>query len=110
MDDPRECHVAGGIRMNIRTNNHWRDFVYRWDVPAEILESQFDYQDENDTYDGFIHYKGHWYHLDQFLCISPGAPDEFGQWQGYSADSYFSGVLVRISDNGEQYQIATYIS
>ena len=32
------------------------------------------------------------------------------QWHGYMSDSYFSGLLIRYSDDYEEYQIATYIS
>ena len=31
-------------------------------------------------------------------------------WHGYMSDSLFSGILIRYSDDMDQYQIATYIS
>ena len=34
----------------------------------------------------------------------------FSLWHGTNGDSYFSGVLIRISDDGEEYKIATYTS
>ena len=34
---------------------------------------------------------------------------EFKEWHAYLSDSFFSGILIRVSDDGEQYQIATFI-
>ena len=93
----------------IITNNHERSFLYRSDVPADILESQFDYLNPWDTC-YFINYRGHWYHVYDFLGIGRRAEVPFDGWHGYTSDSAFSGVLIKISDDCETYQIATYIS
>ena len=93
--------------LTIQTNSHARFFSYRHDVPADVLRDQFDYQDE-DTHDGFFKFKGHWYHLDQFMRIDKN-PDGFQKWHGVSHDSFYSGVLIQVSDDGETYKIATYI-
>lgn len=95
----------------IRTNRHWRDFVYRTEVPEKVLKDQFDYQDAEEVSDGFLEYLGCWYHLDMFMRV--GYPGPFGQttedgWQGSHNDSFFSGVVIRLSDDGEQYQIGTF--
>ena len=94
----------------IRTNKHWRQFVYRYDVPAEALSSQFDWTDRDfkkngDYSDGFLCYRGTWYHLGDFMQGGLHADDT---WHGHHGDSFFSGVLIRLSDDGEEYQIATY--
>jgi len=83
------------------TNNHWRQFRYRDEVPAKVLADQFDYQDE-DTTDGYFEYKGYWYHLDMFMRCS-------GDWEGSHGDSAFSGVMIRLSQDCEEYQVATWI-
>ena len=93
--------------QRIVTNNRWRDFVYRHDVPVKILASQFDWTNEaheehGDYSDGFIEYRGIWYHLGDFMR---GGVES---WTGSHGDSFFSGVLIRLSEDGEQYQIATY--
>ena len=93
--------------LQIITNNHERQFRYRYEVPTEVLESQFDYQNEDETTGGFFEYKGCWYHLDQFMRI-PGGPG-FEGWDSASADSFFSGVLISLSDDGETYRVGTYI-
>ena len=95
--------------LRITTNGHWRDFIYRMDVPASVLADQFDWTDEaheehGDYSDGFISYRGCWYHLGDFMAGG------IEGWHGAHGDSYFSGVVIRLSDDGEQYQIGTYIS
>jgi len=91
------------MKLDIITNRHWREFIYRCDVPESVLADQFDYLDE-ETPDGFIHYRGSWYHINEFTnCSIDG-------WHGQRSDSFFSAVLIRLSDDGEQYQIALALS
>lgn len=91
--------------MKIKTNGHWRSFVYRWEVPPRVLATQFDWQNPDEYTDGFFCYRGHWYHLADFLRFE----DDSG-WHGYATDSFFSGVVIRLSSGGERYQIGTYIT
>lgn len=88
--------------MTIKTNHHWREFTYRSDVPADILKSEFDWTDEEDDVDGFFCYRDCWYHLNLFMR---GAPEG---WDGAHGDSYFSGTLIKLSDDGETFQVGTY--
>ena len=97
------------MTLKITTNNHERQFDCRCDVPADILSNQFDYLDA-DTFDGFLKYRGHWYHTSCFMRFGYPGTVPFQGWQGYSSDSFFSGVLIKLSDDCETYQIATYIS
>ena len=91
--------------MKIITNNHWRQFKYRNEVPESVLADQFDYQDEEDGYDGFFQYRDSWYHLDYFMCIENHPDAEFSKWDGHA-----SGVVIRLADNGEEYQVGLYLS
>ena len=96
--------------MKIKTNKKWREFKRRDEVPPKILADQFDWTDEDhaahgDYSDGFIHYRGWWYHLEDFM--RSGAPEG---WDGVRGDSFFSGVLIKLSSDGEQYQVGTYFS
>jgi len=97
------------MNVTIKTNNHWRQFVYRYDVPSKVLADQFDYLSD-DVIDGFFKYRGNWYHLDEFMRIENNPDSEFSQWHGYSGDSYFSGIVIRISKDADTYQIGTYYS
>jgi len=89
--------------MNVTSNWQWRDFLYRDDVPAETIASEFDWLTE-DEQSGFLRYRGAWYHISMFLrtTIAP--------WHGIHNDSAFSGVAIEVSPDGEQYRIGTLIS
>lgn len=90
--------------LRVTTNYHWHEFLHRHDVPEKVLADQFDWLDEEDGSDGFIRYRGRHYHVSEFLMY------EHKYWHGYISDSFFSGVFIRLSSDGEQYQIATYLS
>jgi hypothetical protein len=89
--------------MNVTTNYHWRDFLYRHEVPESVLTSEFDWLDE-DEQSGFLRYRGAWYHLSMFMRTA------IDGWHGVHNDSAFSGVLIEVSRDGEQYRIGTAIS
>ena len=92
--------------MKIITDNKQKPFKYRNEVPKKILESEFDWATpEEDYFDGFIQYRGFWYHTSQFLRNPPN-----DKWDGTCADSAFSGVAIKLSDDGESYKIATLLT
>ena len=95
-------------KPKIYTNWHWRQFKYRYEVPDKILADQFDHLPTDEAIDGFFYYRGYWYHTSDFMRFDQHAPfDEY--WNGYSSDSFFSGVLIKCNEDGETYQVATYI-
>lgn len=98
------------MALEIRTNNIPRDVVYGYELtPDEAAE--FDYIDNLDEFSGhaFMRYKGHTYDLSEFMRVPAGM---FGDenWDGYASDSYFSGVLIKFTDDSERVVCATYIS
>lgn len=95
--------------MKVKTDNKWKHFKYGYEVPKKVLERQFDWLDKDESHDGFIHYRNTWYHLGEFMRMPPGDP-LCGKWDGYIADSFFSGVFIKISKDGEEYQIGTFYS
>jgi hypothetical protein len=95
--------------VTVRTDRKWKQFKYRDEVPKKVLADQFDYQDE-DVIDGYFKYRGYWYHTDMFMRLGHGAPSAFSGWDGYHSDSAFSGVLIKLSPDGEEYQVGTYMS
>jgi hypothetical protein len=94
-------------KLTIKTDGKWKNFKYINEVPKNILKSQFDYLDE-DVVDGFLKYKNYWYHLDQFMRLEGNHP--FQGWDGYAPGSAFSGVLIQLSPDSEQYRIGVYFS
>lgn len=82
---PRECimgmHLCGSLKQE--------------------LMAQFDYltPDEFDEME-FFKYKGHWYSIGDFMRLDSSHPFSTMQWDGYSSDSYFSGVLMKYCYDG----------
>ena len=96
--------------LQILTNYHWREFVYGFELPDKVRQEYADLEDLDERV--FIHYKDD-YLLDEFMGISETMrlhQPELGNWQGYMSDSFFSGLLIRYSDDFERYQIATYFN
>ena len=85
--------------MNIVTNNHERKFCGRWEVPASVLNDQFDYLTGDEG--TFCKYRGVWYSRDLFVSGGPEGYD------GYHGDSYFSGVAIKLDADGDGYKVAT---
>ena len=102
--------------MKIITNNHWHNFLYGYELTEKELQD-FDYIDSDDiSSHSFIRYRGYVIDpQDTYMVISEAMKlhDEWQgleKWHGYGSDSFFSGTLIRYSDDFEQYQIATYIN
>mgnify|MGYP003120393784 CR=1 FL=1 len=92
-------------KTKIVTNRHERQFVYRYDVPASVLANELDWTTEEEHLDGYFCYRGIWYHLGQFMhCYNTTQ----GAWHGCLHDSAFSGVLIKLSEDCETYQVATF--
>jgi hypothetical protein len=94
--------------LKIVTNNVPRDVLSGYEMDPQILRDVFDIeiQDMNDDQIGdlcsmqFVKFRGMWYDVSDFITTSPGPwnhglPEEFRQWDGYSSDSFFSGVLLK---------------
>ena len=91
--------------VRVITNNVPRDIVDACEL-TERERAEFDYHDWAAIDDGrdsasFVRYNGQTYDLGNFERIGPGAPDAFAGWDGVSADSFFSGVLIKIVDDDQ---------
>lgn len=90
--------------MEIKTNHQWRNFLDWYELPKKAKEA-LNYADESGS---FFKYRGVYYSIEEFMRIENWP--EMKNWHAYSSDSYFSGVLIRLSNDGEQYQIGRYFS
>jgi hypothetical protein len=96
--------------LTITTDHKWKDLKYHYEVPAKVLADQFDHLDPEDNgYDGYIQYRGRWYHLSDFMTLDKSNPLH-GHWKAYLSDSFYSGIVLRLSNDCEQYQIGTFTS
>lgn len=82
--------------------------VLYWHDLSAAQQAEFDYLDTPDRQDGatFIQYLGRVYDLGEFMRTE-GALAAQG-WHGAAADSYFSGVLVRVTSSGDDVMVTTY--
>ena len=114
--------------LKIVTNNVPRDVLSGYEMDPQILRDVFDIeiQDMNDDQIGdlcamqFVKFRGMWYDVSDFITTSPGPwnhglPEEFRQWDGYSSDSFFSGVLLKYAREDDRMDfdrvvMATYYS
>lgn len=100
--------------MNITTNNVPRYLMALAELP-EKAKKDFDYVGDDDSWDErFFQYRGAWYDVNEFQRIqvrgtagfNPHAytaePDSaLAKWHAIQTDSYFSGVVVKLVNNGE---------
>ena len=90
--------------MEIKSDRKWHNFK-DWAELTDKQKAELDYI--KDEYESVLVYRGHPYALCDFMRPDSGL---FPGWDGYSSDSFFSGVVIKISGDGDQYQIGTYIS
>lgn len=96
--------------MKVTTNNIPRDVIYGFEL-TEQERGDFDYMDWDAIERGednadFFRYKGELYDLREFEV----APQDFPNWHGYQPDSFFSGMLVRYSEDFEQVTVGWYMT
>lgn len=80
---------------------------------TEEERKDFDYVKEEEYCDArFFCYEGNVYDTDEFMsCKRFFQREEISKWDGYSPDSFFSGVVVRFDKEEDGYVFAgTYLS
>jgi hypothetical protein len=94
--------------MQIISNNQTREIVYGYALPQQ-WRNEFDYYNSEDLDSAaFFKYKNQYYDLNEFMR-TPDTLKLLG-WHGISNDSYFSGILIRLSDCGDAVTVARYYS
>lgn len=95
--------------LTITTNNQFRGIFYGFELTAKE-RAEFDYLTDEEM-DGrvFFRYKKQTYDLGEFMrCNINGASPEWSNWDGYFADSAFSGILVKYSQDFDHVKVASY--
>jgi hypothetical protein len=97
--------------MQIRCNNQKRPVIYGFEL-TEKERAEFDYLDDIENAQ-FFRYKRAVYDLGEFMRIGPNIaphPQRPGweKFDGYSSDSFFSGVLVKFCDDYEFVIVGQY--
>jgi len=103
-----------GGKMDIITDHKWKNFKYGYEVPKKVLDD-YDWLSDDDKFDGWFKYRNNWYHLSDFMdchnqMYSPNNPFRELGYDGYLNDTFFSGLLIKLSEDLEQYQVALFLS
>lgn len=92
--------------MQIVTNNQERLFLYRYEVPESVLLDQFGHLNNEEHEDGYIKYRGSYYHLSDFMRIEKHSQGHLWEdWDAYTTETAFSGLLLKIP----KFKTETYI-
>ena len=95
-------------KLEIFTNNQPRDIIYGFELPKS-KRKDFDYLNDEEFNDrSFVKYNGHYYDLGEFMRIEKHS--DFKNWDGYSADTYFSGILIKLCEDGDSVIMGRYFS
>ena len=96
-------------KMTIRTDHKWRNFKYGHELAPKWRKEHDWMSDEEYETASFVWYKGWATPLSEFMSVDKNAPFG-GKWNGYTSDTFFSGVVIEVSDDGEQYRVGMYYS
>ena len=63
----------------------------------------------------YFRYRNNRYYLSEIMAVhnpihNPNPSDWMKEFDGYANDSFFSGILIKLSDDGEAVKAYTYIS
>jgi len=99
--------------MKIITNNQYRNLIYGYEL-TDKERAEFDYLDDIDSHE-FFRYRGQAYDPSDFMATPHNEParqelNELSNWDGYSSDSYFSGIVIKYSNDFEQVKVGLYLS
>lgn len=90
--------------LMIKSNYHERPLLYYWeltDKQRQFVDKEHDYLDDDERQEmAYIIYRNWIYTLNDFMRVDKNSP--FGDyWHGYDSQSYFSGVLIHLSDDSD---------
>ena len=90
----------------ITTNNTPRDLfsLSELSLLPEIqqqIRNDFDWLEDLEESCCFFSYRGTIHHLENFLHVNAESGSDFYGWHGAEADTYFSGTLVKVLDDGQ---------
>jgi hypothetical protein len=91
-------------QIEVKTNNHW------WDLSdKERAELDYIVDDKQDWWQGF-RYKSEVYDLGEFVNLSAmGYPESLKKdWHGIQTESFFSGIVVRYTDDHGSVIVGSY--
>lgn len=103
--------------MQIKTNYHWRELLTGAELPEghyEAKRQELDHlSDEEFIEEQFFCYKGEYLPLSDFLSLQSfpeyiRKDSSLKNWQGIRHDTFWTGLLIRVSEDCEYVQVAWY--
>ena len=92
------------MAITVKTNNIPRDVVTGAQLD-DREKAEFDYYTNDELENAsFFRYKGGVYDIGEFLYT----PESLQPWQGHSPTTYFSGVVIRYTDDMESVIVGVY--
>ena len=96
----------------IKTNNQPRDLLSFWDftkAEQQQIRQDFDWLEDLEFNWGYFKYRGQIEHISSFSSTH-NCPTAFEGWDGYMSNSYFSGLLIKLTPDCDQVICARYSS
>lgn len=94
--------------IKIITNNQKRHIIYGFEMPKGQRKN-FDYLSNGEYIDrAFVQYLGHYYDISEFISVNTN--NDLKDWDAYSADTYFSGVVIKLCDDDDSVIMGRYYS
>lgn len=102
------------MTLQITTNNIYRPIINAFELlPKHWRKLGMDNDEQNDAMEeglSFVVYKGEPIRLDDFMRLDRDSNPFPSFWQGYHSDTFFSGLVIHLSDCGEACIIGQYFS
>ena len=92
--------------IEIKSNNAWRSLESGCDLPKKV-QKDFEWVNDIENNDGFFKYRDGWYHIDEFVTTH-NLNSELSKWNGYSAQGFGFGVVIRLNQYGDAVQVGRY--
>jgi len=110
------------MAVTIKTDGKWKNLLYGYQLPKN-QRKEFSYlTDEEFDVWSFARLGGNYYDVAEFQRL-PTIGDTSGKhvvyhvvypvfrgWDGYMNDAYSSGILIKLSSDGERYKIGRFYS
>jgi hypothetical protein len=89
--------------------NHTRRPLLLWQELTGKEQKNFHWLETEDERDGalFFRYRTNVYCLDEFMDKASQFKD-FKGWDAYKSDSFFSGILIKLVDDGDRVIVGMY--
>lgn len=89
--------------LRITSNYHRYEPVSWREIDDPATQAAFEYVGDDIDTPRFVKYRGEWYDINEFLCgAAIRSQDGFESWDGFVADTFFSGILVKYMDNYDE--------